>query len=81
MLFRSHKEPNPVGSSEAENRNVSDSTVKVPTAIHVHIDLETVERFAKGYLEDKDFALVLRRNKKKGFKTRSIVLTVWQKMG
>ena len=56
-----HKEPDPVGSSEAGNRNVSDSTVKAPMAIHVHVNLETVERFAKGYLEDKDFALVLRR--------------------
>ena len=56
-----HKEPDPTRSSEAENRIVSDSTAKAPTAIHVHIDLETIERFAKGYLEDKDFALVLRR--------------------
>ena len=55
-----HKEPDP-GSSEAENRNVSDSTAKAPMAIHVHVNLETVEHFAKGYLEDKDFALVLRR--------------------
>ena len=56
-----HKEPDPARSSEAENRNVGDSTAKAPTAIHVHVDLETIEHFAKGYLEDKDFALVLQR--------------------
>ena len=56
-----HKEPDHIGSSEAENRDISDSTVKAPTAIHIHVDLGIVERFAKGYLEDKDFALVLRR--------------------
>ena len=56
-----HKEPDHIGSSEAENREVSDSTVNVPMTIHIHVDLGTVERFAKGYLEDKDFALVLQR--------------------
>ena len=56
-----HKEPDPARSSEAKIGNVGDSTAKAPTAIHVHVDLETIEHFAKGYLEDKDFALVLRR--------------------
>ena len=56
-----HKEPDHIGSSEAENKDVSDSTVNAPTAIHIHVNLGTVECFAKGYLEDKDFALVLQR--------------------
>ena len=56
-----HKEPNHVRSSETENRDASDSIVNALTSIHIHVDLGTVEHFAKGYLEDKDFALVLQR--------------------
>ena len=55
------KEPDYVESSKAESRDISDLTANAPTAIHVHVDIETIEHFAKGYLEDKDFALVLWR--------------------
>ena len=55
------KEPDYVKSSKAKSRDVSDSTANAPMAIHVRVNIETIEHFAKGYVEDKDFALALRR--------------------
>ena len=55
------KEPNSTESSKTEGKDVSNPTMGAPVAIHVHVNLETVEHFAKGYLEDKDLALVLQR--------------------
>ena len=55
------KEPNPIESSKTKSRDISNLTTSAPTAIHIHVDLETIEHFAKGYLKDKDFALVFKR--------------------
>ena len=55
------REPNSAESSKTEEKDISDPTTGALATIHVHVDLETVARFAKGYLEDKDFALVLQR--------------------
>ena len=50
-MLTAPKEPNPIESSKTKSRDISNLTTSAPTAIH----------FAKGYLEDKDFALVFKR--------------------
>jgi len=55
------KEPSSAEGTRVEAKDVKELVTNTPTAIHVHVDQETVKRLVKGYLEDKEFASVLKR--------------------
>ena len=54
------KKPNPMKDPEIEGTGDNILAKDAPTSIHIHINQDIVEHFVKGYLEDKDFALVLK---------------------
>jgi len=58
------KHHDPVTRTTNAELEAEERTKFSPSAIHVHADQETVEHFARGYLEDKDFASVLERTLK-----------------
>ncbi len=55
------KDPSSAETTKVRSEGFKGAAISSPTAIHVHADLEAVERFTKGYPEDREFAPVLKR--------------------
>lgn len=44
-----------------KGKDTGNPTTNAPATIHVHVNCKVVERFVKGYSEDKEFATVIKR--------------------